>query len=189
MFTGLVQQVGELVSLEEQRILVSASLPDDDPIQIGESIAINGCCLTVVSSSDGVLTFDLSEETLRLTTTGQAKPVNIERALKANDRLGGHFVQGHVDGIGQLVSIKDSTVFTFSYPPEFSPFVCAKGSICIDGVSLTIVDPRENEFDVWVIPHTLLHTNLGSKQPGDFVNLEFDILAKHVHRMIQPGIL
>jgi riboflavin synthase len=183
MFTGLVQQVGELVSLENQRILISASFPDDDPIQIGESIAINGCCLTVVSCSDGILAFDLSEETLRLTTTGQTKP------LKANDRLGGHFVQGHVDGMGRLVSIKDSTVFTFSYPPEDSPLVCPKGSITIDGVSLTIVDPRESEFDVWVIPHTLQHTNLGSKQPGDFVNLEFDILAKHVHRMIQPGIL
>ncbi len=192
MFTGLIQQVGTLISLTDRRLIVAAEFSKKDPIQIGESIAINGCCLTVVSYTKGNLEFDLSEETLRLTTLGYLPPlsaVNLERAMKASDRVGGHFVQGHVDGVGRIANIKDSEVFQIEVPLEFTPYLSPKGSIAIDGISLTIVEPKVNQFEVWIIPHTFCNTNLNTRKLGDLVNLELDVLAKHVHRMIQPGIL
>ncbi|MEQ1822509.1 MAG: riboflavin synthase [Fimbriimonadaceae bacterium] len=184
MFTGIVQQVGEVSSFTQGRLQIRAQFPADDPIVIGESISINGCCLTVVNFDGALLDFDLSEETVRLTTTGQVTSVNIERAMRANDRLGGHFVQGHVDGVGRIVDIQDPSLFTFEFPEIFQPLVSSKGSIAVDGISLTVVEPRGNVFDVWVIPHTLMHTNLCNKAKGDSVNLEFDMLAKHVQRMV-----
>jgi riboflavin synthase len=185
MFTGLIQQIGTMESFSGERLRIRAQFPPDDPIAIGESISINGCCLTVISYDGALLDFDVSEETARLTTTGTVTSVNIERAMKASDRFGGHFVQGHVDGIGRIAAIQNSSLFTFQFPEYFRPFVSSKGSVAIDGISLTIVEPRENVFDVWIIPHTLAHTNLGRKVPGDEVNLEFDILAKHVQRLIE----
>ena len=161
-----------------------------DPIALGESIAVNGCCLTVVAS-DPFLEFDLSEETFSRTTLGAFKPgskVNLERAMRLGDRLGGHIVQGHVDGVGAVVSVREeagSWVMRFSVPTGSERYLIDKGSVCLDGVSLTVVSPVGNEFEVAVIPHTWAYTNLSSLRIGDAVNVEFDVLAKHVERLMQ----
>lgn len=160
----------------------------DDPIRAGESIAVNGCCLTALS--EGALDFDLSPETLQRTTFRRAaagSKVNLERAMRPMDRFGGHIVQGHVDTVGELRTMLvdgDFTVFRFRSDEEFDRFLIDKGSVAVDGVSLTVVNPVAGEFDVWVVPHTLAHTNLGSLRPGDPVNIEFDVLAKHVEKLL-----
>ena len=160
----------------------------EDPIQAGESISVNGCCLTALSEDS--LTFDLSPETLQRTTFRQARvgnKVNLERAMRPMDRLGGHIVQGHVDSVGELRTMLqdgDFTVFRFLADEEFDRYLIDKGSIAVDGISLTVVNPVAGEFDVWVVPHTLAQTNLGSLRPGDLVNLEFDVLAKHVEKLL-----
>lgn len=189
MFTGLVQAVGQVRSLEGGRLAVAVEAGWPDPLAIGESIAVNGCCLTAVSLDP--LAFDLSEETLARTALSELRAgssVNLERALRAGDRLGGHFVQGHVDGVGRLLSRtprKGSEVFRFSVPAEGAKYLIDKGSIAIDGISLTVVEPNGGEFDVHLIPHTLSHTNLGALPVGNGVNLEFDVLAKHVERLLR----
>jgi riboflavin synthase len=162
---------------------------ENDPWKVGESVAVNGCCLTVVSTSDG-LQFDLSPETLKRTSLGQLRAgdhINLERAMRADGRFGGHIVQGHVDATGTVASItagENASVFRFEAPSEFLKFMIDKGSITIDGISLTIVDLKDATFDVWVIPHTLEETNLGERSPGDKVNLEFDVIGKYVHRIL-----
>jgi riboflavin synthase len=159
-----------------------------EPVQMGESVAVNGVCLTIV----GPLTFDLSPETLERSSLGDLRPgskVNLERAMRADGRFGGHIVQGHVDATGEVVSIRpegNSTVFRFRVPEEGRRYLIDKGSITIDGISLTVVEPQNGEFDVWVIPHTLENTNLGSRKPGDRVNLEYDVLARYLERLIRP---
>jgi riboflavin synthase len=189
MFTGLVQAVGTVASLEGGRLVLSAPNAWDDPLEIGESIAVNGCCLTLVAAGPD-LEFDLSEETLRRTAFGTLHAgarVNLERALRAGDRMGGHFVQGHVDGVGRLVSRmahEGSETFRFAMPAQGSRYLIDKGSVAVDGVSLTVIEPGEATFDVSLIPHTLGSTNLGDRQPGDPVNLEYDVLAKYVERML-----
>ncbi len=161
---------------------------ENDPWNIGESVAVNGCCLTVVDASNG-LRFDLSPETLSRTSLGSlgtGSTVNLERAMRADGRFGGHIVQGHVDTTGTVVSITpsdNSTVFRFQAPPEWAKYMIDKGSITIDGISLTIVDLTGTTFDVWVIPHTLQETNLGQRKIGDKVNLEFDVIAKYAERI------
>lgn len=156
---------------------------------IGESVAVNGCCLTVVRSGVNDATFDLSEETLARTNLGllrEGSHVNVERAMKPNDRFGGHIVQGHVDAVGELVSRQPSEtgeVFRFRVPLDGDVFLIDKGSIAVDGISLTVVHPDNCEFDVWVIPHTLSQTTLGAIQPGAAVNLEYDVVAKYVQRL------
>jgi riboflavin synthase len=191
MFTGIVQTLGDVFSLEGGVLTMRA--PSDwslgDPLAIGESIAVNGCCLTVVTI-DPHLTFDLSPETIERTALGdlsRGDRVNLERAMKPTDRFGGHIVQGHVDGTGMVRAIEEegnATVIRFAVPPAFERYLIDKGSVAIDGVSLTVVRPVRSEFDVYVIPHTLEATNLGDRRPGDRVNLEFDLIAKYVERLM-----
>lgn len=188
MFTGLVQSVATVRSFDDHVLVLDVPAPDG-PWVLGESVAVNGCCLTVVAFDDG-LRFDLSPETLARTTFAAVKTgsrVNIERALRAGDRLGGHFVQGHVDGVGRLVAITPSAVGTtlrFEVPEGLERLLIDKGSIAVDGVSLTVVTPAGREFDVALIPHTMEATNLGDRRVGDAVNLEADVLAKHVQRLL-----
>lgn len=190
MFTGIVQAVGHLGESESQVLWVHT--PDawpGEPFQIGESVAISGCCLTVTPHDRGPewLRFDVTEETLRRTSLGERKegdPVNLERAMRASDRFGGHFVQGHVDGVGRFLG-SEGERYRFQAPADGARFLIDKGSISIEGVSLTVVDPEGDCFDVWLIPHTLEVTNLGSLRPGDAVNLEYDVLAKHVEALLR----
>lgn len=189
MFTGLVQAVGEVRLLEGFALQIE--YPGwDTPLDLGESIAINGCCLTVVTDQDGVMHFDLSEETLARTNLGDQLPgarVNLERAMRPMDRFGGHIVQGHVDAVGRLVNIRQeegSHVFRFQVPED--RYLIDKGSIALDGISLTVVRPMDGEFEVWVIPHTLRNTHLESLQAGARINVEYDIVAKYVERLVRP---
>lgn len=209
MFTGLVQTIGAIDSLEGMALTVDLKCKgaSAEPFEIGESVAVNGCCLTVVEiysillegDTPGAfdepgptsLRFDLSQETLRRTNLGMQNRgdlVNIERAMRASDRFGGHIVQGHVDAIGKVVSVRregEFTVFRFSCGLEYDRYLIDKGSVAVDGISLTVVEPHNGEFEVWIIPHTLTHTNLGTRRPGDPVNLEFDVLAKHTEKLLQ----
>jgi len=193
MFTGLVEALATVIELQQEppgmwlRIEVPASI---DGANIGDSIALNGCCLTVVDANAHQLSFQAGEETLRRTNLGRLKPggqLNIERSLRAGDRLGGHFVMGHIDGLGTLESRTDDgdwSTFWFRAPLELMGQIASKGSIAVDGVSLTLVDVEANRFSVALIPHTLAATTLGSLKPGDTVNLETDVLAKYVERQI-----
>ena len=184
--------MGTVRSVVGPRLVVGfeSGLWPNDPLVIGESVAVNGCCLTVVETADESMAFDVSEETLRLTALGgwrENTRVNLERAMRPMDRFGGHIVQGHVDGIAQVESIQElsgSWEMVFSYPEKFSPLVVPKGSICLDGISLTIVSPVENRFGIAVIPHTWAETTLSFRQPGDRLNVEFDALAKHVQALL-----
>lgn len=192
MFTGIVENLGTVRSLERGVLLLDAPTPDE-PWKLGESVAVNGVCLTVVSADNGVR-FDLSPETLARTALGALKPgslVNLERAMRADARFGGHIVQGHVDATGEVVSITpsaNSVVFRFKAPEEFDRYLIDKGSVTVDGISLTVVEPVGGTFNVWVIPHTLEQTNLAQRQPGDKVNLEFDALAKYVEKLLQARL-
>lgn len=190
MFTGLVQAVGSVVALDGRRL--SIQIPSgvwEDPIQIGESIAVDGCCVTVVALGSE-LQFDLSEETLARTAFGGLEAgsrVNLERALRVGDRLGGHFVQGHVDGVGTVLSRSPpdgSETFRFRVPADGAKFLIDKGSITVNGVSLTVIAPSGSAFDVAVIPHTLGETTLGDLAVGSPVNIEYDVLAKHVAALL-----
>lgn len=191
MFTGIVQALGQVRGLENLVLEVDApSTFAPEGYDEGESIAINGVCLTVVGFDP--LRFDLSEETLARTDLGDLKPgdrVNLERAMTPQARFGGHIVQGHVDATGELVGIEPlegSTVFRFRIPAEYSRYLIDKGSITIDGISLTVVRPEGDTFETWIIPHTLAVTNLGTRKVGDRVNLEFDVIAKYVERLLTP---
>ncbi|MCE9560001.1 MAG: riboflavin synthase [Armatimonadetes bacterium] len=191
MFTGLVQTVGEVVSFSGGQLSVrfDVSAWPDDPVKTGESVAVNGCCLTKIHAES--LDFELSPETTERTAFAKlaaGTKVNLERAMRPMDRLGGHIVQGHVDGVGQIVGILpmgDHTEFVFQIDPASDRYLIDKGSITIDGISLTVVNPEQGRFSVWVIPHTLAHTNLKDAKVGDCVNLEFDVLAKHVEKLLQ----
>ena len=189
MFTGIIQAVGIVNLIEGSRLEVQAdSAWPDDLIKAGESVAINGCCLTALT--DGSLAFDLSPETRLRTAFHHAEvgtKVNLERAMRPIDRFGGHIVQGHVDAVGEVVAVLqdgDFTVFRFRAPNEFDRYLIDKGSISVDGISLTVVNPVAGEFDVWVVPHTIEQTNLSDRRPGDLINLEFDVLAKHVEKLM-----
>lgn len=191
MFTGLVQSLGKVTAVAERppgRKLVIE--PIDSNVCVGDSVAINGCCLTVVDTAEGRWSFEAGPETLRRTNLGRLVPgsrVNLERSLAVGDLLGGHFVTGHIDGVGQVVARDDQgdwTTMWFSYPAELGCQLASKGSIAVDGVSLTLVDVEPGRFSVALIPHTLAHTTLGSRAVGDEINLETDILAKYVQRLI-----
>lgn len=193
MFTGLVEETGELLSLERSsagaRLTVRAPLVTQD-VHIGDSVAVNGCCLTVTVHEGQTLAFDLLAETLARTNLGAltpGAPVNLERALAAHARLGGHFVQGHVDTTSPLISLEQVQAdyrLEIALPREFARYVAFKGSIAIDGISLTVAEVHDASFVVWIIPHTFAVTNLRSKKAGDLVNLEFDLLAKYVERIV-----
>jgi riboflavin synthase len=194
MFTGIILHHGTIESYE--RLANGARLrirtTDPEPFVRGESLAVNGVCLTVLPDDDGALIADLSDETLSRTTLGaltNGAQVNVERALAVGDRLGGHMVQGHVDTVGALVSIAaegDFAVHRWSYPTEYADLIVSKGSIAVDGVSLTIVDPDEGSFGAALIPETLRRTSLGTARVGDAVNLEFDMVAKYVRNLVLP---
>lgn len=191
MFTGLVEKVGECASLERSgtgaRLCVAAG---DYAVRLGDSVAVNGCCLTVAEWEEGKMAFDLLEETLRRTNLGALQPgasVNLERALAADGRLGGHFVQGHVDGAAKLLMATEKgsdLKLDFELPEAFSRYVVSKGSVAVNGVSLTVADVGDGAFGVWIIPHTRSQTNLGTLKPGESANLEFDLLAKYAERIM-----
>jgi riboflavin synthase len=190
MFTGLVQQLGRIAQKRGGSLDVHVG---DDPEgwALGDSVAVNGCCLTVTGVSPGLLCFDLSPETLRRTAFGHlvvGSILNIERPLHPTGRFDGHIVQGHVDATGVFLrSVPDGGchTFTFQAPPEFDRYLIDKGSVAVDGISLTVINPKQGAFDVAIIPHTLNHTNLGALRPGDPINLEFDIIARYVERLMQ----
>lgn len=193
MFTGLVKEVGEVGWLRrtDQAVQVMIKAPKTAPrIRTGESVAVNGCCLTVTAHRGGQMMFDLLAESLDKTNFGRLKPgspVNLERALRVEGRLGGHFVQGHVDCTGELIAVEEKGAdvrLGISFAPEFAGYVVYKGSIAVNGVSLTVASVEDSRFSVWIIPHTLDATNLGDLEVGDLVNLEFDILAKYVERLL-----
>jgi riboflavin synthase len=184
MFTGIIEELGSIVSVEGQRIRIAASLVTEDA-KIGDSIAVDGCCVTVVDQGPGWWEADISDETLKRTTFGEREPgdrVNLERPVRMSDRLGGHIVQGHVDAVGEIVDpVPDLRV---RMPRDLLRYVVEKGSIAVDGVSLTVVDVFADGFTVAVIPHTTAVTTLGTKQAGDRVNLEVDVTVKYVERLL-----
>ncbi|MEO2083469.1 MAG: riboflavin synthase [Desulfurobacteriaceae bacterium] len=194
MFTGLVEELGKVIEIKRKskgaRLTVSCQKIIDGT-KLGDSIAVNGVCLTVVKIGNEKLSFDISQETLRRSTLDLIKPgeaVNLERALKLSDRLGGHILQGHVDTITKITAVKregEGFIFKFKIPPGYSHLLVEKGSIGIDGISLTVASLSSNEFSVAVIPHTYRATNLQFKKAGDRVNLEFDIIGKYVERMLK----
>ena len=192
MFTGLTLGLGEISRRRPQgtefELTVTAGFDWCAPLDLGESIAVSGVCLTVTQTvgTRGFTAFT-SGETLRLSTLGQARVVNLERALALGDRLGGHLVSGHVDGPGRVQSITKagaSLVYKFGAGPELMPYIVPKGSICIDGVSLTVNEADRSAFTVNLIPHTAEITTLGLLKPGDTVNLETDLIGKYVHRLM-----
>ncbi|ROR91232.1 riboflavin synthase [Nocardioides aurantiacus] len=194
MFTGIVEELGSVVALEDQgdavRLTVHGPVVTDDA-GLGDSISVNGCCLTVVSNQDGAFTADVMRETLDKTSLGALEPgarVNLERAVTPATRLGGHIVQGHVDGTGTIVSRTPSEhweVVEVSLPADLERYLVPKGSITVDGISLTVVEVRAESFTVSLIPETLARTTLGARQPGETVNLEVDVIAKYVEKMVK----
>ena len=188
MFTGLVEALGMVVFLEEkgEQARLCISIPFRAELFLGDSVAANGCCLTVAEISGTDIAFDVLAQTLRVTSLGKlaaGSVVNLERALRVGDRLGGHFVQGHVDGTGVILSLVEDGqdhVVEVSLPAEIYRLCVGKGSIAIDGISLTIADLKSESAVFWITPHTFSHTNLRDAKAGDTVNLEADMLAKHV---------
>ena len=188
MFTGIVEELGTILAIEPQGTGVRARIGARDVLdgaERGDSTAVDGCCLTVVELGDGWFEADVSDESLRRTTLGGRTPgdrVNLERPLLVTDRLGGHIVQGHVDAVGEVVApVPDLQV---RMPDDLRRYVIEKGSITVDGVSLTVVQPTDDGFTVAVIPHTAEVTTLGDRRPGDRVNLEVDLIAKYTERLL-----
>jgi len=194
MFTGLIQSRGTIRAADDLnggRTLTITEPALAPKLELGESIAVNGACLTVVSCGGDEFTFQVGPETLDKTVLGSLKPgdlVNLERALRAGDPIGGHFVTGHIDTTGTILEKHpegDWLTVWFSIPATFSELLLPKGSVAVDGVSLTVVAVQPDRFSVMLIPFTRDHTSLGSKKPGDSVNLEFDMIAKHVRKLVQ----
>lgn len=193
MFTGLIEEIGNVLwirATEDGTQLQIAAPRIATGIHTGESVAVNGCCLTVSAHRAEQLTFDLLDETLQRTnlkTLRRDGRVNLERPLAADGRLGGHFVQGHVDYAAQILAFDQTGTdyrLEVQLPAEFSHYIAYKGSVAINGISLTVAEVLAESFAVWIIPHTKRHTNLEALQNGDLVNLEFDILAKYLERML-----
>jgi riboflavin synthase len=193
MFTGIIEALGKVTRLtrEQDNLHITIQSPVSHELKIDQSVAHNGVCLTVVALSDDSHTVTAIDETLQKTNLGslqEGAEVNLERAMKMGDRLDGHIVQGHVDGTGICTAIHDaggSTEYTFSYPPEFDDLIIEKGSICMNGTSLTAYKVENNTFTVAIIPYTFEHTTIKHIQTGDVVNLEFDILGKYIRKMHQ----
>lgn len=194
MFTGIVEEMGGITvmnkSLAGAKLTILASTVMSD-LKIGDSVSVNGICLTVVSRSERDFSVEVSPETLSVTTLGSfavGMPVNLERAMKLNERIGGHLVAGHVDGVGMIRSRQqdaNTIVFTIGAPPEILRYCVAKGSITVDGISLTINAVNEQGFSIAIIQHTAKVTILGLKQVNDTVNLESDLIGKYVERLLQ----
>ena len=198
MFTGIIEGVGAIASIEPRggdvRLRVSAgTLPFDD-VRLGESIAVNGVCLTVVAFDAASFEADASTETLSLTTLGRlavGAAVNLERAMRPNDRLGGHLVSGHVDGVGAVASVHEDARaqrWRFTAPAALLRYIAKKGSICVDGVSLTVNEVDADGFEVALVPHTVAHTAFSSTKVGDAVNLEIDLVARYVERLLNKDL-
>ena len=193
MFTGLIEETGHVISLTEQSNTWRLTLEAEHVLTglaLGDSLACNGCCLTVTAIEGPLIHFDLLEETLRLTGFHRYKSgmlVNLERSLRADARLGGHFVSGHVDCMGEITVMEErgkNTYMRLKVPSEFLKYLVYKGSICIDGISLTVAEADAEGLAVWLIPHTIQMTNLHQRKSGDKVNLEFDLLAKYVEKLL-----
>ena len=190
MFTGIVEEVGSVLSISSNGMTVRADKVMTD-LKLGDSISVNGACLTAVEIEEGEFSVDLSPETMRRTSLGdltEGGAVNLERALSASDRMGGHIVQGHVDGTGRITSTReegDSIVFRVRAPKRLMPYIVEKGFIAVDGISLTVVKVGTSSFTLAVIPYTLRNTNLETLSVGARVNLEADILAKYVESLLK----
>jgi riboflavin synthase len=192
MFTGIVEEVGTVKSASAGRLTVAArKVPDDT--KLGDSIAVNGVCLTIVEMTSESFSVDVMQETLRRTNLGSLKAgerVNLERPLAVGGRFGGHFVQGHIDGTGRVASVtpeRDAIRLRFEATPEIMRYIVEKGFIAVDGVSLTVVECSSTAFGVSLVAYTQRNSTLGGKKPGDVVNLEVDIIAKYVERLRGGG--
>jgi riboflavin synthase len=195
MFTGLIEEIGSVLwirATERGTELEIAAPVIAKYIRTGDSVAVNGCCLTITAHRAEQVTFDLLEETLdrtNLKSLRRESSVNLERAIPADGRLGGHFVQGHIDCATRVIAFDQAGGdyrLEIELPPQFSHYVAFKGSIAVNGISLTVAEILPESFAVWVVPHTKRNTNLQSTVPGDKVNIEFDILAKYIERMLAP---
>jgi riboflavin synthase len=196
MFTGLIEAVGEIVAVEThaagQRLGLRAPLARE--LAAGESLSVNGVCLTMTMDGDGVAYADIGPETARVTTLGSLRAgqrVNLERALRADGRFGGHFVQGHVDGIGTVRAVRpdgDAHWLSIGFERALAPYLITKGSVAVDGVSLTVAALAESHFDVMIIPFTWTHTNLSTLAPGARVNIECDMIGKYVAAQLKNGV-
>jgi riboflavin synthase len=193
LFTGLVQSLADVVALVPEGPGVRLIVREPEvatTAKVGDSIAVNGCCLTVVKIDDGEVAFQAGEETLSRTNLGELQPgsqVNLESSLRVGDQLGGHYVTGHIDAVGTVDGRQDDaewSVLWFRVPPLLMRQIAGKGSVAVDGVSLTVVDVESERFSVALIPHTLAHTTLGLRKVGDRVNIETDVLAKYVERQL-----
>lgn len=194
MFTGIVRGVGRIAGIEmaggDARVDIDRGDADLGPVAVGDSVAVNGVCLTATTVTERGFTADVSAETLRATTLGRLERgagVNLEPALRAGEPLGGHMVSGHVDGVGELRNVADearSRRLRFAVPAALARYVAGKGSITIDGISLTVNAVEDDEFEVNIVPHTLDATNLGDRAVGDAVNLEVDLVARYLERLL-----
>jgi riboflavin synthase len=190
MFTGIIEEVGAVSARmgADLTVLAHGVLAS---MAVGDSISIDGACMTVAEFTDTSFRVQVSPESFAKTTLGDLKPgdaVNLERAMAAGDRFGGHFVQGHVDGVGRVERVQlmgEFALWSFQAPPEVAKYLVPKGSVTIDGISLTVVDPRRDSFDVAVVPETLKRTKLQSKRAGDRVNMEADMLGKHIYHYLR----
>ena len=197
MFTGIIEGVGRLAARDsiggDARLRIEVGSLPFDRVALGESVAVNGTCLTVVAFDAVSFEADASNETLALTTLGRLPPgaaLNLERAMRPDDRLGGHLVSGHVDGVGTVAAITDDARaqrWRFNAPPEVLRYVAKKGSICVDGVSLTVNEVDATGFEVALVPHTVAHTAFAATAVGDAVNLEVDLVARYVERLLGPS--
>lgn len=198
MFTGLVEKMATIRAIQKLDRGAQITIDADElaaGVEIGDSICVNGCCLTVVEIAGSELSFDVVEESLKRTNLGSKNvddQVNIERSLAVGDRMGGHFVTGHIDGLATLTEMQRGelwSTYRFTIAPEHSIQMASKGSVTVDGVSLTLVDVEDGAFSIALIPHTLIVTTLGSLHEGDHVNIETDVLAKYVQRQLAGGAL
>ena len=197
MFTGIIQAIGRIAAIEsigaDRRYRIDAGALDLSDVSDGDSIAVGGCCLTALNIADGQFSADVSVETLRLTTLGDAvigDQVNLEKALRLADRLGGHLVSGHIDATGKVIAISDdarSQRWTFEVPTRIAKYIAQKGSVCIDGVSLTVNEVDGARFGVNLIPHTQTVTTFGERRVGDSVNIEVDLIARYAERLATAG--
>ena len=195
MFTGLIEEIGSIGAISRRGGLIDIQVEAHvvlEDVRIGDSIAISGVCLTVTAFDRRSFTVQAGQETLRLTTAGNLRPgtrVNLERALKVGDRLGGHFVSGHVEAVGKIISVTDTgeqREIRIAVPDELDPYIVGKGSIAVDGISLTVTSAKPGEFGVAIIPHTMAATTLAENRAGDAVNIETDIFAKYVEKYARP---
>ena len=192
MFTGIIEEVGAVTRVSGSDLAIMAECVLDG-IARGDSIAIDGACMTIVEFTPDTFVVQVSPESFKRTTLGMLKvgdAVNLERPIAAGDRFGGHFVQGHVDGLGRIEDVRkidDFSIWRFYAPPEVAPYLVPKGSVTIDGISLTVVDPTPQGFEVAIVPETMKKTKLQSKGPGDPVNMEADMLGKHIFHYLKDA--